>query len=70
MQSSWRWLLTGAVKIRRLILTTVDRIEGLCCLQPEVCFNDARQYLRQVLERRSLEPESVLALLERMSQLR
>jgi predicted nucleic acid-binding protein len=36
---------------------------------PDVCFDDARQYLRRVLEKRGLEPESGLAILEQISQL-
>ena len=36
---------------------------------PDVCFDDARQYLWQVLEQPDLQPESGLAIFEQISQL-
>ncbi len=43
--------------------------EAATFYSPDICFEDARQYLCQVLQKRGLHVESGLAILEQISQL-
>jgi len=43
--------------------------DSVAFYSPDVCFEDARHYLSQVLEKRSLNVESGFAILEQISQL-
>ncbi|MGA2982024.1 MAG: PIN domain-containing protein [Terriglobales bacterium] len=62
-------ILMRAVLGRR-VRELLERYEDSATFySPDVCFDDARQYLWQVLEKRGLEPESGLTVLEQISQL-
>ena len=53
-------------RVRELL----ERYEDLATFySPDVCFDDARRYLSQVLEKRGLNPESGLGIFEQISQL-
>jgi predicted nucleic acid-binding protein len=62
-------ILMRAVLGRR-VRELLERYEDSATFySPDVCFEDARHYLSQVLERRGLDVESGLAILEQISQL-
>jgi len=62
-------ILMRAVLGRR-VRELLERYEDSAAFySPDVCFDDARQYLPQVLEKRGLEPESGLTLLKQISRL-
>ena len=47
----------------------MHRLDAATFYSPDVCFEDARYYLSQVLEKRGLNVESGLAILEQIRQL-
>jgi len=62
-------ILMRAVLGRR-VRELLERYEDSATFySPDVCFDDARHYLRQVLEKRGLAPDSGLTVLEQISQL-
>jgi predicted nucleic acid-binding protein len=62
-------ILMRAVLGRR-VRELLERYEDSATFySPDICFDDARHYLRQVLEKRGLEPDSGLTILEQISQL-
>ena len=62
-------ILMRAVLGRR-VRELLERYEDSATFySPDVCFDDARHYLSQVLEKRGLNVESGLAILEQISQL-
>jgi predicted nucleic acid-binding protein len=62
-------ILMRAVLGRR-VRELLERYEDSATFySPEVSFDDARRYLKLVLEKRGLKPESGLAILEQISQL-
>jgi predicted nucleic acid-binding protein len=50
----------------RELLEAYEDVAAFYC--PDVCFDDARQYVAQVLEKRGLNPESGLSVLARLSE--
>jgi predicted nucleic acid-binding protein len=59
-------ILTRAVRGRR-VRELLERYEDSAAFySPDVCFDDARHYLSQVLEKRGLNLESGLAILEQI----
>src|SRR5215831_17446164 len=62
-------ILMRAVPGRR-VRELLERYEDSATFySPDVCFDDARHYLSQVLEKRDLNVESGLAILKQVSQL-
>jgi hypothetical protein len=54
----------------RRVRELLERYEDAATFySPDVCFEDARYYLSQVLEKRGLNVESGLAILEQIGQL-
>lgn len=62
-------ILMRAVLGRR-VLQLLEAYENVASFySPDVCFQDARQYVSQILEKRGLNPESGLSVLAHLSEL-